>query len=1237
MKIKHRLIALFVLPVSVFVMMTIQTHAAADNVSYDILYKGQLDTLILTRHSLRAAGFKVKIWNVDHYEEFAVASPSTYRGYLQGHPEITVLARVSDSGLEETAVVRYDGVVDWFIESVANLSAQMGVSKSPVYTITEVEPETKEYQCGFCKDCSDADNLISPVEAPESINGGNSALKSSVAAPMLASGAAVGCGLVKAQIGLDADFAYCSKYGNDVQAVVDRLEWMMEQVDAVYTRDILVTYEISGMMIRNTEYYDPSGDVLGDFTSEWSTAKSTNNPVYPEFDFAHLLTERDTPGIAGLAYMGWSSNGGYGWSKDWAPIIVHEMGHNWGANHCLDPVEAPYLNNHECGGGGLWIAELNKDTAMWYKDRNSECLEPIDSYDTPLPPYAHTDRAAISKLQLDAQQELIIDVIANDHDANCDPIVLSSFDSRSSQGGIVERSVGTGDGGQDELIYTPPADFAGHDMFSYIPLDITGQSGLGVVKIDVSFPDMVGYWPLDEVLGANAHDVTSYGNNGTCQGDGELSFDTNSVAGHFNNALQFTADNQYVDIKALDVQPPWTTSMWVKRQNNTNSSSILMRSSSYALKLEQWPSTGKVGITKFGASDHSFNYIAPMNTWVNLVFVGGVNTTSLYVNGSFKQTINVGISAPMSGISAGGDQSLRAAIDDVRVFSYALPASDIQQLFQGGSAVAPNPGMWARNVSPLASLSWKGNPNAIDHDIYFGTDQAIIESATTDSSEYMGRQTTSTFTPAMIADTTYFWRIDQILPGDLILTGPAWRFNTSDQLLSGMISYLPFENNTLDYSGNLRGGTPHAEPKHVAGKVGNALDINNDGQQYVRLDGEAISPPWTISTWVKRESDTGSSAVLFSGGGYSLRLEQWNNTNKVGLTQSYVGDYTFNYSAPIGQWTHLVFSATQSATSLYANGSYVGSLSVASNLPLQQIGNSGSDKLDAVVDETAAWNRVLTSSEIQTLYTMGINGDAIMPFNSSSNLDPVFLNDPFLKSDALETVSYSDSLDTAAEDEDLDDVLIFNMVDGPEWLSVTPDGQLSGTPGQDDVGQNEFTVRVTDGNGGEDAATMRINVQDLFDGSWGLSDFANFAKQWDNTDCGICVGADLNGDGNIDMDDMVIHAEKWLSGLLCTLETIHVDSVATSIAAGTAGRKKLAVIVIVHDNCGNPVEGATVTGTFADAFTEQTSSITDSQGISFMVTNGQLSNPSFSFCVDDIAHPSMIYVSEYNIENCNNY
>jgi hypothetical protein len=57
--------------------------------------------------------------------------------------------------------------------------------------------------------------------------------------------------------------------------------------------------------------------------------------------------------------------------------------------------------------------------------------------------------------------------------------------------------------------------------------------------------------------------------------------------------------------------------------------------------------------------------------------------------------------------------------------------------------------------------------------------------------------------------------------------------------------------------------------------------------------------------------------------------------------------------------------------------------------------------------------------------------------------------------------------------------LNFSKVSGSAWLIVAGDGTLSGTPGSGDVGENVFTVRVTDGGGLSTDATLTITVYDV--------------------------------------------------------------------------------------------------------------------------------------------------------------
>lgn len=100
--------------------------------------------------------------------------------------------------------------------------------------------------------------------------------------------------------------------------------------------------------------------------------------------------------------------------------------------------------------------------------------------------------------------------------------------------------------------------------------------------------------------------------------------------------------------------------------------------------------------------------------------------------------------------------------------------------------------------------------------------------------------------------------------------------------------------------------------------------------------------------------------------------------------------------------------------------------------------------------------------------TFSITVDAV-------NDAPQFTQDPMSRSDACVDSAYSNTIGGSATDVE-NDPLIYSKVSGPTWLNVASDGALSGTPGAGDEGANSWTVKVEDGNGGEDTATLNIDV-----------------------------------------------------------------------------------------------------------------------------------------------------------------
>ncbi|MCA9298769.1 MAG: hypothetical protein KDA28_06870, partial [Phycisphaerales bacterium] len=307
-----------------------------------------------------------------------------------------------------------------------------------------------------------------------------------------------------ARIAYDCDYkAYQHfNFGNgSVDLMVSRVEQSQSVVDMIYARDVLVTFEISAVIVR-TEQPDPypgpnSGDLLEQLRVEF-----LNNQTAIEYDVAHLISATCcADGILGLAWVGVvCTDLRFGISRTLDPVVIcHEVGHNFGAPHCLEPVACDIM----CGGGPTSCATFSPATMnvmLAHRDSRT-CLDPVGPYATPLPPVTRDDHTV-------TDGPIRIDVLGNDYDANCE-VSLFTFDPVSANGATIERSVGTGPDGRDEILYTPAG--PGSDAFDYLAGDLGGAT-FGHVTVEVidTTPVLVAHYPLDETGGPVLQDTGAY-------------------------------------------------------------------------------------------------------------------------------------------------------------------------------------------------------------------------------------------------------------------------------------------------------------------------------------------------------------------------------------------------------------------------------------------------------------------------------------------------------------------------------------------------------------------------------------------------------------------------------------------------------------------------------------------------------------------------------------------------------
>jgi Icc-related predicted phosphoesterase len=145
---------------------------------------------------------------------------------------------------------------------------------------------------------------------------------------------------------------------------------------------------------------------------------------------------------------------------------------------------------------------------------------------------------------------------------------------------------------------------------------------------------------------------------------------------------------------------------------------------------------------------------------------------------------------------------------------------------------------------------------------------------------------------------------------------------------------------------------------------------------------------------------------------------------------------------------------------------------------------------------------------------------------------PVFNSDLITAENAAEDAFYTGSIASEAIDPD-GLPLTFSKVSGPSWLQVADDGTLTGMPLNVDTGLNSFVIKCRNTHNDYAQATLNIWVNNLYDGREGLADYVEFARRWGDVECkddSSCGGADLDGDEDVDIDDLNIFASRWLVG-----------------------------------------------------------------------------------------------------------
>ncbi|MBA7660724.1 hypothetical protein ES703_68730 [subsurface metagenome] len=244
--------------------------------------------------------------------------------------------------------------------------------------------------------------------------------------------------------------------------------------------------------------------------------------------------------------------------------------------------------------------------------------------------------------------------------------------------------------------------------------------------------NMVGWWPGD----GNADDIVG-GNHGTLMGGAGF------ATGMVDQAFSFDGMDDFVsiaDAPSLDLTTAITLDAWIRTTKSNAYQCIVGKFSgnalpyapgedaqrSYMLYVHSSNSLAMIISTNGGQrpGDHAYviGTIVPENTWVHVAGTYDGSSINIYLNGnpagsvSYNQPAFVSTAPVRIGtyVQPGYSQSMLSFggnIDEVEIFNRALSASEIDSIYQAGSAgkckvlsveIDIKPGSYPNSINPNA-------------------------------------------------------------------------------------------------------------------------------------------------------------------------------------------------------------------------------------------------------------------------------------------------------------------------------------------------------------------------------------------------------------------------------------------------------------------------------------------------------------------------------------------------------
>jgi hypothetical protein len=337
---------------------------------------------------------------------------------------------------------------------------------------------------------------------------------------------------------------------------------------------------------------------------------------------------------------------------------------------------------------------------------------------------------------------------------------------------------------------------------------------LGMVLTSAAKGDLIGWWRFNEGSGDTAMDSSGNNHDGTLNGTPEW------VSGPpgFGGALAFNPDGCIgIDCGVFDPTNgtgQFTLALWAFWDGTGEIQHFLTKSNGWGadtmmFQVELWAAnasadhTDRVGISYQPVGSIPFS-LMPQEEWVHLAWTFDGTNARVYLNGVDEEgpkalSIGPNVDAMVeigynSNRPTVNERTFHGALDEVRIYDYALTEAEIQIVMQGGGgfpyALGPTPGDGAMDQDMSVSLSWRAGDFALSHDVYFGDNfDDVNEAGITDPRGVLvsQNQEDTTYSPPGLLEfsQSYYWRVDEIndTEPNSPWKGNTWSFTVTDHFI----------------------------------------------------------------------------------------------------------------------------------------------------------------------------------------------------------------------------------------------------------------------------------------------------------------------------------------------------------------------------------------------------------------------------------------------------------------------